>query len=216
MHYYRILNLQEFIMRTIRTLALAAAVSFLPIAAFAAAEIGKPAPAFKAKDINGAEQSLEKYKGKIVVLEWNNPECPFVMKHYKSGNMQAVEADLEKSGVVWLTVNSSAKDKQGSMTPAEAKAMLKAADSTPTAYILDAEGTIGKAYGATATPHMFVVDKKGTLAYAGAIDDKPGFDEAEIKGATNYVKQAVNELIDDKPVSVASTQAYGCSVKYKE
>lgn len=181
-----------------------------------AAEVGKPAPAFAVKDIAGREQSLAAYKGKVVVLEWNNPGCPFVHKHYDSGNMQSLQGDAKKRGIVWLTVNSGAEGRQGNMTPQQAREWLSKEKAHPTAYILDPEGTLGRLYGATATPHMFVIDAKGVLAYAGAIDDIPSFDKADIKTAHNFVKAAVDSLLAGRPVEVASTKVYGCSVKYKE
>lgn len=198
-----------------RRFAAVAVAALLPFAALADAEVGKPAPEFHAKDINGVEQSLAKYKGSVVVLEWSNPGCPFVHKHYDSGNMQKLQGYAASKKVVWLTVNSSAPGKQGNMTPEEAKSTLAEKKSAPTAYILDPEGTIGLMYAAKTTPHMYVVDAKGTLAYAGAIDDKPGVSQDEIPGARNYVKEAVDALLAGRSVAVASTKAYGCSVKYK-
>jgi len=185
--------------------------SALPLAA---AEIGKPAPAFDVKDINGREQTLAQYKGKIVVLEWNNPECPFVRKHYGSGNMQKLQHYALGKGVVWLSIDSGAPGKEGSMDAGQAKAEIAKAGAQETAYILDPQGTLGRLYGAKATPHMFVVDAKGNLAYEGAIDDKPTPDPDDIKTADNYVKDAIDALLAGKPVAVAQTRAYGCSVKY--
>lgn len=179
-----------------------------------AADTGQPAPDFSAKDIAGAEQSLSLHKGKIVVLEWNNPECPFVVKHYGSNNMQQLQQYAKDKGVVWLTINSGAPGKQGNMNDEQAKAYLAKSKAAPSAYILDPEGKIGKLYGAKTTPHMFVIDAAGNLAYAGAIDDKPSTDVADIASSKNYVKAAIDELQAGKPVSTAQTQAYGCSVKY--
>lgn len=181
-----------------------------------AAEIGQDAPAFSVKDIDGHSQSLAQYKGKIVVLEWTNPDCPFVRKHYGSGNMQSVQKFALGKGVIWLSVNSGAEGKEGFMDTAAVKAKIAETHAHQTAYILDPEGELGRLYGAKATPHMFVVDKNGKLAYQGAIDDKPTPDPADVKTADNYVKDAITELQDGKPVAVAQTRAYGCSVKYKD
>ena len=178
------------------------------------AELGKAAPAFTAADASGASRSLSEFAGKIVVLEWNNPECPFVKKHYSSGNMQALQKELTGKGVVWVSINSGAAGKRGALDGAGAKAMLTEKGSSPSAYLLDADGKIGKAYGAKTTPHMYVIDAKGVLVYAGGIDDKATSNADDVKGAKNYVRQAVDELLAGKPVSMASTQPYGCSVKY--
>lgn len=188
----------------------------LPFSPIYAADIGKPAPAFDVKDINGQEQSPGEYKGKVVVIEWNNPSCPFVKKHYGSGNMQALQEYALAKGVIWLTVNSGAPGKEGYMDATAAKAKITEVGAHETAYILDPDGTIGKLYGAKATPHMFVIDTTGNLAYAGAIDNKPTPDPEDIKSADNYVRDAINALLAGKQVEVAHTQAYGCSVKYKD
>lgn len=199
----------------LKSLCTAALLGVLPLSAMAAAEIGKPAPDFSLTDIAGKSQALSAYRGKPVVLEWTNPGCPFVQKHYDSGNMQKLQTSAVKDGAVWITVNSGAEGKQGSMTPEEAQKITKEQRFAGTSYLLDADGTLGNSYGAKTTPHMFVIDKEGTLVYAGAIDSTPGVKQDEIKGAKNYVAAALAELKAGKPVSVASTQAYGCSVKYK-
>lgn len=193
-------------------LAVLAATTFTP--AFAA-EIGKPAPAFTTKDINGNEQSLEAYKGKIVVLEWNNPGCPFVKKHYESNNMQGLQSYVTGKGVVWLTVNSSATGKQGAMDSDQARVYLSEHKSAPSAYILDPAGTIGRLYDAKTTPHMYVVDANGNLAYQGAIDDKSSVSQTDIPTAKNYVRAAVDSLLAGNKVETPQTKAYGCSVKYE-
>lgn len=195
--------------------ALTVFLAFLACPAFAL-EAGSPAPAFVMSDIEGKEQSPAQYKGKVVVLEWNNPGCPFVRKHYDSGNMQALQKEAKEKGVVWLAVNSSASGKQGNLTPDEAKAMLKQEGATPTAYILDADGAIGHLYDAKTTPHMFVIGKEGNIVYEGAIDDKPGFDKQEVAGAHNYVRDAMDAALAGEKPAVASTTAYGCSVKYAD
>jgi peroxiredoxin len=195
--------------------ALAAAATLIPAArASAAAVVGQPAPAFTATDSNGRTQSLGAYKGKFVVLEWNNDECPFVGKHYGSGNMQGLQKTYTGKGVVWLTVNSAAPGKEGSVDAAGANAIVARRGAAPTAYVLDPQGIVGRAYGAKTTPHMFVIDPQGRLVYAGGIDDKPSTDVADVKTATNYVKAALDAAMAGKPVSVAASQPYGCAVKY--
>lgn len=191
-------------------------LALLPLstAALAAPEIGKPAPEFTATDTNGKPVVLADLKGKTVVLEWTNHECPFVVKHYKSGNMQALQAETTKDGVVWISVNSSAKGKEGNTTAEESNKIVAEQKSMATHKILDESGVIGKLYDAKTTPHMFVIDKAGVLAYAGAIDDKSGFDPEEIKTAKNYVTAALANLKADKPVEVSSSKPYGCGVKY--
>jgi len=194
-------------------LVLSALFCPLPLSA---AETGKPAPAFDVKDIAGNAQSLSAYKGKIVVLEWNNPGCPFVKKHYGSGNMQALQKYATGHGVIWLTINSGAPGKQGHMDAPEAKAKIAEVGAHQTAYILDPDGALGLLYGAKTTPHMFVIDAQGKLAYAGAIDDTPTPDPEDVKTAHNYVKAAIDALLAGKRVAVAQTKPYGCSVKYKD
>jgi len=198
-----------------RTLSLAVAAGILSAStAFAAPEIGKPAPDFSAADISGKPVSLAAFKGRLVVLEWNNPECPFVKKHYDSGNMQKLQSEAVAKEVVWLTVNSSAAGKQGNLTAATAGEYVQKQKASPAHYILDPEGKIGTLYEAKTTPHMFVIDKTGTLAYMGAIDDKPSTQAADIPDATNYVLAALDSLAAGKPVTVTATQAYGCNIKY--
>ncbi|NBX03634.1 MAG: thioredoxin family protein [Alphaproteobacteria bacterium] len=179
-----------------------------------AAETGKPAPAFETKDIAGNTQSLAQYKGKIVVLEWNNPECPFVKKHYDGGDMQALQEYATSKDVVWLAINSGAEGKQGNMTADAAKAKIAEVKSAASAYILDPQGTIGQLYSAKTTPHMYIVDKDGNLAYQGAIDSDSSPSSSSIKGATNYVRAAVDELLAGKKPTLAETKSYGCGVKY--
>ena len=198
----------------LRTLFASLILMLTPMMALAAVEIGKPAPAFSAKDIAGKEQSIAAHKGKIIVLEWHNPGCPFVVKHYDSKNMQALQADAAKKGVVWLSVNSGAAGRQGHMSADEASAYLQAKDASPAAYIIDAEGTIGRAYGASTTPHMFVIDAKGNVAYAGAIDDNNSANPKDALTARNYVSAAIDALLAGKSPEVSATQPYGCGVKY--
>src|SRR5208283_2730917 len=176
---------------------------------------GAPAPVFSARDIAGKTVSLGDYAGKIVILEWTNDGCPFVGKHYDSGNMQALQRKATTAGVIWLTIASSAPGEQGYVTPAEAKADLARWQATPTDYLLDPEGAVGRLYDARATPHMVVIDKSGKIAYMGAIDDTPSTRLADVKTARNYVAAALDEIAAGKPVSTAVTLAYGCSIKYR-
>ena len=183
-------------------------------AAAAPATVGQTAPAFTATDTSGKPVALADFKGKYVVLEWTNPGCPFVQKHYDSGNMPATQKEAIAKGVVWLAVNTTAKDAGDYMAPAELQGWMKSKNGAPTATLMDADSKVGRAYGARTTPHMYIVDPQGKLIYAGAIDSKPTANPADIKTATNYVTQAIGEAMAGKPVSRASTQAYGCSVKY--
>jgi peroxiredoxin len=196
--------------------ATAALVAFaVPRGATAAPTIGEPAPAFSAVDTHGKTRSLSEFAGKYVVLEWHNQGCPFVVKHYGSGNMQKLQKSLTGQGAVWLTVISSAPGKQGHVTASEEESYLQAQQAAPTAVLLDENGDVGKLYGAKTTPHMFLIDPKGRLVYAGAIDDKPSTDAADVAGAKNYVLAAFDEVKAGKPVTTASTPPYGCSVKYQ-
>ncbi len=178
------------------------------------AKVGEIAPQFSVKDISGKEISLKDQLGKYVVLEWFNAECPYVRKHYDSQNMQKLQKELMDKGVVWMSVISSAPEKQGYADAEGAKAIFEKEQASPSHVLLDPEGKVGRLYGAKTTPHMYVIDTKGQLAYMGAIDSVSSFKQEDIPGATNYVKQAYEELSAGKPVSVSSTKAYGCSVKY--
>jgi hypothetical protein len=184
--------------------------------ASAAPVVGQPAPNFKLNDVNGRVVSLSDFKGKTVVLEWNNPDCPFVKKHYGSGNMQKTQAAATKDGVVWLSINSSAPGKQGHMDGSKAKGVIAGLRAQPTAYLLDPNGVVGKGYDAKTTPHMYIVNKAGTLVYAGGIDDKPTPNPADIDGARNHVLAALADLKAGKPVSVSTSRPYGCNVKYSD
>jgi peroxiredoxin len=183
-------------------------------AAFAAPAPGDVAPDFSLTDIQGQKHSLSDYKGKYVVLEWNNPGCPFVHKHYDSGNMQKLQSEERAKGVVWLTINSAAANRQGSLSDDELSKYVKDQHASPTAYLRDPDGTVGHLYGAKTTPHMFVINPDGKLIYEGGIDNKPTPDPADIPGATNYVKAALDESMAGQPVAVATSRPYGCSVKY--
>lgn len=202
-------------MNRLASIAISAVSAFgLSAATYAAdAKIGQSAPAFTLKDADGKSRSLADFKGKTVVLEWTNAECPFVKKHY-SGNIQKQQGEVTADDVVWLTVNSSAPGKQGNVDGAGAKQVIARTGGKQTAYLLDAAGETGRAYGAKTTPHLYVIDAQGTLQYAGAIDSIPSADVADIGKATQYVPQALADLKAGKPLRVASTQPYGCSVKY--
>jgi len=193
-------------------LAIAAVALAVPVSAQQV--IGRPAGDFRLNDADGRSVTLSQYRGRVVVLEWNNPGCPFVKKHYDSGNMQRTQAEAKRLGAVWLTVNSGAPGKQGYMTGAEAKGFVAAAKAQPTAYLLDPAGKVGRGYAAKTTPHLYLIDAAGTLVYQGGIDDKPTADAADIKGARNHVLAALGEVRAGRAVSVAETRPYGCSVKY--
>ena len=196
------------------TCLLAAALAALAVPALAKPVIGEAAPAFSAIDSDGRTQALADYRGKVVVLEWNNPQCPFVRKHYGAGNMQKQQAEAASSGVVWLTVNSGAAGKQGHLDAAAAKAYVAEQKAKPAAYLIDADGTVGRAYAAKTTPQIAIIDREGVLRYNGAIDSIPSADVEDIAEATQYAREALAEIAAGKPVSVATSEPYGCSVKY--
>jgi len=178
-------------------------------------QVGSAAPDFSVTDSKGKTQSVSQYKGKYVVLEWFNPECPFVKKHYGPGNMQKLQKEFTDKGVVWLAVDSSAPGKEGNLTPEQAEKKMTEWKTHATALVLDQDGKAGQAYGAKNTPHMFIIDPECKIIYAGAIDSKATPNPADISSSTNYVKVALDESMAGKPVSTASTRPYGCSVKYK-
>ena len=180
----------------------------------AAVTTGAPAPDFTLMDSKGQELSLSEFRGKYVVLEWVNYDCPFVRKHYQSGNMQQLQKTYTDKGVIWLSVNSSAEGKQGAYSPTEANQIMDNAGASPTAYLLDTPGEVGRQYGAQTTPHMFVINPEGVLIYQGAIDSIPSFDQADIPKATNYVAAVLDAAMVGEPVAIGATKAYGCSVKY--
>ncbi len=198
-----------------KRLLAAATLAFCATVAQAAAVVGQPAPSFTLADTNGKQVNLADYKGKVVVLEWSNPGCPFVMKHYRSGNMPALQKKYAKD-VVWLTVNSTTEGHSDYMTGKQLNEFSKQHGAAPARYLLDVEGKVGKAYGARTTPHMYIVDASGKLAYVGAIDDVPSASESDVKTAKNFVAAAIEEIKAGKAVSEASTSPYGCSVKYKQ
>ena len=175
---------------------------------------GSPAPGFALTDSNGQKHSLGEYRGKYVVLEWFNPGCPFVQKHYKSENMQKLQKEFTGKGVVWLTIDSSAAGEEGNLSPAEANKQMTEWKMNSTAFLLDASGKVGHEYGATNTPHLYVINPKGDLIYTGAIDNKPTAQLADVPGATNYVRAALDAAMAGQPVASPTTKAYGCSVKY--
>lgn len=203
------------VMRKLVTALLAATLyAVFAGGALAAPKVGEPAPGFDLPDSNGERHTLAEYRGSFVVLEWTNHECPFVGKHYGSGNMQKLQKDATAEGVVWLSVISSAPGTQGYVTPEEANALTRDRDASPSAVLLDPRGEVGKLYGARTTPHMYIVDPEGTLIYMGGIDDKPSTRRSDIDIAKNYVRVALAEAMAGKQVSEAVTRPYGCSVKY--
>jgi len=194
---------------------ISAAVAALAAPAFSAMpQIGQPAPEFTAKDSKGTLVSLSQYRGKTVVLEWTNADCPYTHKHYASGNMQSIQALAQKSGVIWLSVISSAPGKQGYVNGPAADALTQSRGATPTAVLLDPSGTLGRLYGAKTTPHMFVIDKNGALQYMGGIDSIATADAGDIPHAEPYLKEAMLAVTRGDPVAHAVTTPYGCSVKY--
>jgi peroxiredoxin len=197
------------------SLALVLAGFMAATPAMAEPVVGQPAPAFAGVDSNGKTHNLSDFLGKIVVLEWTNHDCPFVRKHYDSGNMQKLQEQAKAGDVVWLSVVSSAAGKQGYVDGKAANELTASRKASPAAVILDPKGEIGRLYAAKTTPHLFVIDKEGKLAYAGAIDSIPSTFAADIPKATNYVTAAIDSLNAGKPVEVATSKAYGCGVKYE-
>ncbi|PSR03668.1 MAG: thioredoxin family protein [Bacteroidetes bacterium SW_8_64_56] len=207
---------------SLRPACAALALALLTVVAFAApvaaqtdqADIGEPAPDFTLEAADGETHSLSDFEGKYVVLEWLNFECPFVGKHYGSGNMQALQEKYTDEGVVWLSIVSSAPGKQGYYPPKEMIEQKKRHNGNMTAILMDPDGEIGKTYGATVTPHMYVINPDGELVYRGGIDDKPTTDEADIEGATNYVDRALTAVMNGEEVSPKQAKPYGCTIKY--
>jgi peroxiredoxin len=177
-------------------------------------EIGKAAPNFTLPDTSGKEWSLANFKGKYVVLEWYNPDCPFVGKHYRSGNMQDLQKEFTSKGVVWLSIDSSAPGEEGNYPPGKLNEISARVGAARTALLLDPDGKVGRLYGAKTTPDMYIINPTGILVYKGAIDNKRSTDPADVKTATNYVKSALQAMMTGKTVSTTDTQPYGCSVKY--
>ncbi len=198
-----------------KTIALAAAVAVLPFAADAKPQISAAAPAFTGKTATGGTVDLGDLKGKKVILEWTNKDCPYVRKHYGTANMQDLQRESKaEHDVVWISVISSAPGTQGYLEPMEALAEVKDTKASPDHVILDPDGTIGRAYGAVTTPHMYVIDEQGMLRFMGGIDNKPSSNWDTVKGAKNYVRAALDDLAAGGEVREASTRPYGCSVKY--
>lgn len=183
--------------------------------AFAAATVGKAAPDFTLTDLNGKTVKLTDFKGKHVVLEWHNPGCPFVVKHYDSGNMPGLQTKYDAADTVWLTINSTHPSYPDFVSGDKLKTYLAEKKASPDSYMIDAEGKVGLEYAAKTTPHMYVINPAGMLVYAGAIDDKRSTNVADVKTAKNYLVAALDESKAGKPVSTATTTPYGCSVKYK-
>ncbi len=180
----------------------------------ASLRVGEPAPDFEGVDTRGTSHRLADYRGKTVVLEWTNHDCPYVRKHYGAGNMQGQQREAAAQGVVWLSVISSAPGKQGYVSASKAEALTGSRDAAPHAVILDPAGKIGRAYGAKTTPHMYIIDEAGTLVYMGGIDSISTANPKDIPRATQHVRSALQELAASKPVSTPVTRPYGCSVKY--
>ena len=198
----------------IQGILLAALALLWASGASAQVAVGSPAPGFALPDTQGAVHTLSDFSGKVVVLEWINPDCPFVKKHYGPGNMQALQAKYAAQGVVWLSICSSAPGKQGHYDAAKWNEILSAQGGAAAALLLDPDGKVGLAYGAKTTPHLFVIDAGGTLVYDGAIDDKPSTNSDDIPGARAHLAEAVDAVLAGEPVPVAKTTPYGCSVKY--
>ena len=199
----------------LRRTLLAFPILALALSAQAAPSVGQAAPDFTLKDASGKTVKLSDYRGKHVVLEWTNPGCPYVKKHYNSGNMPATQQEAVGKGVVWLSINSTEKSAYDYMEPAKLVAWQSERKAAPSAVLMDEEGTTGKAYGARTTPHMYIVNPQGQLVYAGGIDSIPSSNADDIKKAVNYVRQGLNEALAGKPITAAVTQPYGCSIKYK-
>ena len=177
--------------------------------------VGSVAPDFSLTDAKGKTHSLTDYKGKYIVLEWFNPECPFVKKHYGGGNMQKLQKEFTDKGVIWLTIDSNAPETEGNLSPDQAEKIMSGWKTQQTALLLDPEGKAGRAYGSKNTPNMVIINPEGKIVYEGAIDSKATPNPADIPSSTNYVKAALDESLAGKPVSKPTTRPYGCSVKYK-
>lgn len=191
------------------------ASSTLALATMAqAVTIGQPAPAFEVKDASGKLVKLSDFKGKHVVLEWTNPSCPFVVKHYGTQNMQGLQKDAKAKDVVWLSVSSTAPSHSEYLAPKDLTTKYQSWGASATTMLMDDDGRVGKAYAARTTPHMFIVDPKGVLVYAGGIDDKRSANPADVATAKNFVKVGLSELLAGKPVSTPTSAPYGCSIKY--
>ena len=202
-------------MKTKSILTILASLATTTLLALDSPPVGSAAPDFSLTDAKGKTHSLSQYQGKYVVLEWFNPECPFVKKHYGGGNMQKLQEEYTGKGVVWLTIDSNAPGTEGNLTSEQAVQKMTEWKTHQTALLLDPEGKAGRAYGAKNTPNMVVINPEGKLIYEGAIDSKATPNPADIPSSTNYVKVALDESLAGKPVRTANTRPYGCSVKYK-
>lgn len=209
----------QFVVETfMKTKLLLTAITTLAASALYAADVppvGSAAPEFSAPDANGKTQSLSEYKGKYVVLEWFNPECPFVKKHYGSDNMQKLQAEYTGKGVVWLTIDSNAPGTAGNITADQAKKIIDSWKTKQTALLLDPESKVAKLYGAKNTPNMVIIGPDGKIVYEGAIDSKATPNPADIPTSTNYVKAALDQALGGKAISNAQTRPYGCHITYK-
>jgi len=205
-------------MKSLLSLAGAAAFAVIPFPAATQAQavVGSQSPNFTATDSHGQTHTLNQYRGKYVVLEWHNHDCPYTRKHYVSGNMEALQREWTAKGVVWFTVISSAPGQQGYMTDAEENDYLERMHADPTAVLIDAQGKLGHLFGARTTPEMYVIDPEGKLIYEGAIDNRPTPDVSDIQGADNYLSDALTEAMAGKPIEHPYTRSYGCSVKYAD
>jgi hypothetical protein len=202
-------------MKLTRYLSLLVFPLALAFSAHAAVDSGKAAPDFELKDLKGQVHHLSDYKGKTVVLEWVNPQCPFVKHHYEAAKtIPTLQAEAKAAGIVWLSINSGHPGAEGDLDPAAVAAWQAKTGATPTAYFRDSDGKVGKLYGAKTTPHIFIINAEGNLVYQGAIDDKRGFSVADTLAATNHVRATLAALKAGQPVSPASTPPYGCGVKY--
>src|SRR2546421_4271164 len=201
-----------------KTKLILTAITTLAAGALYAADVppvGTAAPDFSLKDTKGQSHSLSQYKGKTVVLEWFNPECPFVKKHYGSDNMQKLQKEFTDKGVVWLTIDSNAPGTEGNLTPEQAQKVATSWKTQQTALLLDPDGKVGRAYGSKNTPNMVIINPEGKIAYEGAIDSKATPNPADIPSSTNYIKAALDQSLAGKSISTPQTKPYGCSVKYK-
>ncbi|MFQ3241304.1 MAG: peroxiredoxin [Lentimonas sp.] len=199
-------------MKTFKYLLIASLALFVSLQA--AVETGASAPAFTVLDSTGAERTLSGFEGKYVVLEWTRHDCPFVVKYYENGDMQALQKELTAAGVVWLQVASSAEGKPGYLTPEQAEAMRESTGAQSTALLLDADGKVGHAYDARTTPHLFLINPEGAVIYQGAIDSIKSAKTSDIAKATNYVKTAYESAVAGQPIEKSTTTPYGCGVKY--
>jgi len=197
-----------------KRLAIAALALAFAVPAVAEVAVGKPAPDFTLTDTAGKQVKLSDQKGKFVVLEWVNPECPYVQKHYNSANMPNLQKEFAAKNVAWLAINSTREGHSEFKSPADMNAWMRKTGGAPSATLLDRDSKVGRLYGAVTTPHMYVIDPKGTLVYVGAIDDKRSTRLEDVKTAKNYVRVALGETMSGKQVSQASTTPYGCTVKY--